>query len=275
MCWLIRLLTPPIRFHLLPDKRNTPGKLIHTVHAIFYADPSVKSNAFEFRENRIIVIQAFTDLSMTKSLSISNGTSLLLSQVFNGSHFQITIAGMHRNHTIRYTIQQLQRIFSCQIRVAGIIINAESRMVYAPDKLAKHIHLLCKLRILPEIIFIVILQYQRYVSLFSIGQTFFNQSAASFTPSSIESSGRRCPESTRQNDPPSVCVMSIHRFCLEISFDRNAASGCVKSGEQHIMGITFPKSSTWRRNNGQLDSFSISRNPAYHSRPSISNAEAS
>src|SRR5688500_8651137 len=69
--------------------------------------------------------------------------------------------------------------------------------------------------------------------------------------------------------------MSIQRFCFSISFLRKAASGCVKSGEQHIIGMTLPLSSTSLRKCGHFDSSCISINPAYHSSPSMSNLEAS
>src|SRR5437762_11183621 len=68
--------------------------------------------------------------------------------------------------------------------------------------------------------------------------------------------------------------MLIHFFCLKISFSRKFLSGCVKSGEQHNIGICFPLSSTSRRKPFQFFSFCISKKPAYHSSPSISNEHA-
>src|SRR5438477_9422003 len=68
--------------------------------------------------------------------------------------------------------------------------------------------------------------------------------------------------------------MLIHFFCLKISFSRKFLSGCVKSGEQHNIGICFPLSSTSRLNTFQFFSFCISKKPAYHSSPSISNEHA-
>src|SRR6187551_3843442 len=94
-------------------------------------------------------------------------------------------------------------------------------------------------------------------------------------PSSTGISGLLCPDSTRQYEAPIACVMSIHRFCFSISVKRNCLSLCVKSGEQHIIGITLPVSSTCFLKFTQLPSFCISKKPAYHSRPSISNADAS
>src|SRR5688572_26331964 len=68
--------------------------------------------------------------------------------------------------------------------------------------------------------------------------------------------------------------MSIHLFCFSISFSRKDASGWVKSDEQHIIGIDLPCVSTSARKRFQFDSSAISRNPAYHSRPSMSSLTA-
>src|SRR5206468_1530950 len=66
----------------------------------------------------------------------------------------------------------------------------------------------------------------------------------------------------------------IHSFCFAISSSRNDLSGCVKSGEQHIIGITLPRSSTSFLIRIQFLSSFISIKPAYHSNPSISIRDA-
>src|SRR5215467_5212445 len=93
-------------------------------------------------------------------------------------------------------------------------------------------------------------------------------------PSSMESSGLLCPDKTRQYEPPKSWIISIHFFCFEISFSRKLLSRCVKSGEQHNIGICFPLSSTSRLKAFQFFSDFISKKPAYHSSPSISRVHA-
>ena len=65
------------------------------------------------------------------------------------------------------------------------------------------------------------------------------------TPSARETSSRRCPDSTRQKRPPSVAVTSMICFSRSISAARAAGSGCVKSGEAHIIGASSPRRSRW------------------------------
>src|SRR5690606_14373639 len=99
-------------------------------------------------------------------------------------------------------------------------------------------------------------------------------SAAYCNPSSNDNPSLLCPDKTRQYDPPSAAVIRIHSFCRVICASRNFLSGCVKSGEQHNMGITFPCCSTSFLNRNQLRSSSIPIKPAYHSSPSTSSGVA-
>ena len=65
-------------------------------------------------------------------------------------------------------------------------------------------------------------------------------SAARATPSSMDSPGYFCPLSVRQCRAPVRTVRSIARFCRSTCRARSSGSGCVKSGEKHIIDEICP-----------------------------------
>ena len=87
----------------------------------------------------------------------------------------------------------------------------------------------------------MIFQDQGNIPFLRIGQAFLNTFRGklnTFDRWKVQDvADRKAPGKTTL---PTCMSCRSNAFALSISLLRNAASGCVKSGEQHIMGITLP-----------------------------------
>ena len=131
-CRAVRPGTPVCR-NFFSQEVHAAVEVLHSVHAIFYADPPIEALAFEFRKDGIVVVQPFSNLSMAETFGVTLGASFLLSQVLNRSFQQKAIAGMHRNNPVRNSSQQFQGIFSRKVSVAWVVIHSEGGMLHCVE----------------------------------------------------------------------------------------------------------------------------------------------
>ena len=78
---------------------------------------------------------------------------------------------MHRNDPVRDPFEKLDRIIPCDVGIARIVVHSKVRMLDCIYQRTKDVHLLGELWILPEVIFVMVLDDERDTSLFGIRQT--------------------------------------------------------------------------------------------------------
>ena len=111
-------------------------------------------------KDRVVVVQPAADDAVPQPLRVANRV-LLAAQVFDRSFNQIAVAGVHGDDAVLHSSQQFERIVAGQKRVAGIVVDAKVRRVDARDQVAKCVHLLGELGMLPVVVLVVVLQDER------------------------------------------------------------------------------------------------------------------
>src|SRR3954469_22126979 len=101
----------------------------------------------KFREDCIEVVHTAAYDSMAQAGGVSAAV-FLAAKVFERALDQVSVAGMHRDDPILYTIKQFQRIFACQERVARIVVYAKIRRIDSRYQIAEHCRRLGKLRVI-------------------------------------------------------------------------------------------------------------------------------
>src|ERR1700677_296486 len=131
---------------LCTDEPNALGQFLHAADAVLDADPAVESNASQFGEDRVVIVEPPADRTVAKALGVSLGAGLLATQILKRSLGEGAVARMHRHDAALHPAEELERIVAPQERVAGVEVDAEVPVTDAPDKFAEDIHLLRKLR---------------------------------------------------------------------------------------------------------------------------------
>ena len=75
-----RMLFAPVLGDFSTKEFGTTRELVHSFDTIFNADPVViESDRFQCGKDRVVVVQAFSDFSVSESLGVTLDTKLLLS----------------------------------------------------------------------------------------------------------------------------------------------------------------------------------------------------
>src|SRR5437867_11767428 len=163
-----------ILIDLFLEELDTAGHLVKAFYAVLDRDPTRVSDFAENGEDGIVIVQPFADLPVTQVWGIAQ-SSVRLFQVFQFRlALEIAVRGLHRNDPVFHLLQEFHRILTCQDGIAGIELNAKARGVYLTDYPQIDLAALCKLRITPQAILVMILHAQRDAARLGVLQTLSN-----------------------------------------------------------------------------------------------------
>src|SRR4051812_32855606 len=111
---------------LASQERHTFLQLRKPIDAVLDADPAVKTGVVKRAKYRIIIIQPATNDAVPQPARVTSAV-FLLAKIVQRALDQVSIAGMHRDHTMLHPIEELKRVLAGQISVARIIVNTEMR----------------------------------------------------------------------------------------------------------------------------------------------------
>src|SRR5690606_11143971 len=141
-------------------KTNTVPQLFHPIHSILNTDPSVATDRLQFTENSIVAIQALTNSSMPQAFCVTFCPAFLTAQILQRAFGKISVTRMHGDDPLFHTTEQIHRLFTRKVGITWVEVHSKMRMLYPLYQFTKDCLLLRKLRVCPEIIFVVVFQYQ-------------------------------------------------------------------------------------------------------------------
>ena len=177
---LLRLVAGPVSIDSGNEKVGASPQLVESFDAIFDADPAIEANPTKFSKNGIKIVEPFSDFAVTKTRGISLRSGFFPSQIVESAADERPIAGVHCDNARRNACKQFERIITGKKCIAGIVIHTKVRVSHSSDQRTKDLHLLCKLRKFPEVIFVMVFENQRYAGSFRIWQTRFDGCGGQF-----------------------------------------------------------------------------------------------
>ena len=77
---------------------------------------------------------------MAEALGVALCATFFFAEVFDGALGEVAVAGVHGDDAMRDALQQLDRIFTGEIGVRGVVVHAEVWVVHGIDQFAEDIH---------------------------------------------------------------------------------------------------------------------------------------
>ena len=131
-------------------------ELVHSVDSVLDADPTVEANALEFAEDGIVVIETFADLAVAQAFGVASDAAFFAAEIFEGAFGKVAIAGVHGDDAMRDALEEFEGIFSGEVSVAWVVVDAEMGTVDAVDQLTEGVHFLSEFRKVPEVVLVVV-----------------------------------------------------------------------------------------------------------------------
>src|SRR6188474_72625 len=162
------LLRQAVLLHFLPQELDAAGLVL----AVFNADPALKIHAAQNGKDAVVVVQAAANDSMLQDRSVTRLRMCFEpAQILDGPALEKAVAGVHRDYAMFHRLEQSDRIITRDDRIRGIVVYPEPpRLRNRCEQFEKDIHALCKFRILPVAVLVMVFQIQHDAAAFRIGQ---------------------------------------------------------------------------------------------------------
>ena len=161
-CLRVAFLSRPVLRNLCAEEIDTPGELIGPVDAVFDANPVVcKTVVLEDGKDGVVIIEPFADLAMAETLGVSFDAGFLLAEVFKGAFGEVAVACVHGDDARGDGFEEGNGVLPGENGIAGVVIDAEIRVLNTGDEIAENIHVLGEFRVIPKVILVVIFDDER------------------------------------------------------------------------------------------------------------------
>ena len=221
------------------------AQLVETVHPVLDGYPAGEVDRAEDAEDLVVVVAARAGLTMLQLVGIADGAFRRQDLFERRPRREKSVRGVHRDDAMLDLVAGRRRIEAANQGVRRIVLHTEVRRVgHGVEQRQKRRLLLREFRVEPLADLVVVLEAEDHVAFLRVLERARDaRRRRGRRPRSSERPGYFWPLSVRQCRAPVRIVRSIASFCRSTSRSRSSRSGCVKSGEKHIIEEICPVSS--------------------------------
>src|SRR5262245_59187149 len=157
---------------LCAQKTDRFTQLFHTVLAVFNRNPAVEPFFSQGREDRVVIVQSFTDHAVLQVFRVTHRAVLILQILYRPAD-QVAVRSMHRDDAALGCGQHYNTVFAADDRVRRVEIHSEPLRVNFTDDFEEDVQALREFGVFPVAVLVMILHVQNDAAFCGMGNHLF------------------------------------------------------------------------------------------------------